>query len=97
MKKIAATIDDDLQKCLLFCHAISGCDTVSATFGIGKLKAYRKLKQSTYWPDLIKDFGNDSANLNELLYTVESFYLSLYGQLGEKAESLNHLREILYE
>ena len=70
MKKIAATMDDELQSCLLFCHAISGCDTVSATFGIGKLKAFRILKQSPYWLDLITDFGTDNSNLSELVYTV---------------------------
>ena len=96
IKNVIAALDDDLRKCLLFSNAISGCDTVSATFSIGKLKAFRKLKKSVHWLDLIKDFGEDSGNLDELILTVENFYLSLYGKLGEKAESLNNLREILY-
>ena len=45
--RIATKFDDGVKECLLFSHAISGCDTVSATFGIGKTKAFRKLSQST--------------------------------------------------
>ena len=34
----------DLEKeRLLFIHAVTGCDTVSASFGQGKVKLYRKL------------------------------------------------------
>jgi hypothetical protein len=96
IKKVAKALDYDLLKCILFIHAISGCDTVSATFGIGKLKAFRKLKISAHWIDMLKKFGVDTADLNKHIKTVEKFYLSLYGKLGEKATSLNHLREILY-
>ena len=74
IKNVIAALDDDLQKCLLFSHAISGCDTVSATFSIGKLKAFRKLKKSVHWLDLIKDFGEDNGNLDELILTVENFF-----------------------
>ena len=39
VEKVLSALDDDLRKCLLISHAISGCDTVSATFGTEKLKA----------------------------------------------------------
>ena len=39
IEKVVSALDDDLRQCLLISHVISGCDTVSATFGMGKLKA----------------------------------------------------------
>ena len=44
---------DDLKNSLLLVHAISGCDTVSATFSLGKLKACRELKESANWQKLM--------------------------------------------
>ena len=39
IEKVVSALDDDLRQCLLISHVISGCDTVSGTFGMGKLKA----------------------------------------------------------
>ena len=36
----------ELREHLLFVHAWSGCDTVSATFGKGKAKFFNQLKKS---------------------------------------------------
>lgn len=43
-----------MGKCSLlpFIHAISGCDTTSRMFGIGKGAAYKKFKSSVYIQDL---------------------------------------------
>ena len=54
IEKVVSALDDDLRQCLLISHAISGCNTMSATFGMGKLKAFNKFKESTYWRSATK-------------------------------------------
>ena len=54
IEKAVSAADDDLRQCLLISHAISGCNTMSATFGMGKLKAFNKFKESTYWRSATK-------------------------------------------
>ena len=40
--------------------------------------------------------GTDDTDIEEMVEIGETFYLELYGKLGEKADSLDHLREIMY-
>ena len=54
IEKVVSALANDLRQCLLISHAISGCDTVSTTFGMGKLKAFNKFKESSYWRSAIK-------------------------------------------
>ena len=51
-----SALDNDLRQCLLISHAISGCNTVSATFGMGKLKAFNKFKEASYWRSAIQRY-----------------------------------------
>ena len=41
------TLGKEMCKSLLFVHAMSGCDTTSALFGMGKLKTFNILKSSS--------------------------------------------------
>ena len=92
---ISLTLSLSLKQCLPFAHAISGCDTVSATYGLGKLRVYNLLKKSS-WKNKMHVVGNDSVDIEEIVELGEKFYLEVYGKLGLKAESLDHLREIMY-
>ena len=47
-----------MRECLPFAHAISGCDTVSASYGLGKLRAYKKLHESDSWRDIMRIAGD---------------------------------------
>ena len=47
-----------MRECLPFAHAISGCDTVSASYGLGKLRAYKKLHESDPWRDIMRIAGD---------------------------------------
>lgn len=38
IKNLFVVLNEDLRRCLLIAHAMSGCDQVSATFGMGKLR-----------------------------------------------------------
>ena len=58
-----------MRECLPFAHAISGCDTVSASYGLGKLRAYKKLHESDPWRDIMRIAGDKDV--------VESIWLRL--------------------
>ena len=81
---------------LLICHAISGCNTVSATFGMGKLKAFNKFKESSYWRSAIKTVCGDDIEIDGVVELGEKFYINLYGKVATKAKSLDQVREIVY-
>ena len=94
VNKISGSLSAEMKECLLFAHAISGCDTVSATYGVGKLKAYKKLGESS-WKNM-NIVGNADANLEDIIELGETFFMEMYGKLSSKASSLSHLREIMY-
>ena len=93
---MASKLSPEMRICLPFAHAIYGCDTVSATYGIGKLKAFKKLQESSQWRNELKIVGNEDADIEEMINIGERFYLELYGTLGRKADYLDNLREIMY-
>ena len=94
-EKVVSALDDDLRQCLLISHAISGCDTVSATFGMGKLKAFNKFKESSNWRSAIKMLCDD-IEIDRMVELGEKFYINLYGKVAAKAKSLDQVREIMY-
>ena len=93
---IAKKLSPEMRMCLPFAHAISGCDTVSATYGLGKLRAFKKLHGSREWRKALLIVGDENADMEQVVNLGEKFYLELYGGLGKKAVSLNNLREIMY-
>src|SRR4029434_3011673 len=48
------------EKCdaLVGLHPFSGCDTVSALYGLGKIKAYKKLNSKKEYIDLFRQLGD---------------------------------------
>ena len=44
--KIHASLGEGMSSALLALHAVSGCDSTSAFFGVGKQKAYKIVKSS---------------------------------------------------
>ena len=89
-------VKNEMQECLPVAHVISGCDTVSATYGLGKLRVYRKLSKSQYWRNQMSIVGDDDTHIEDMIEVGETFYLELYGKLGEKANSLDNLREMMH-
>ena len=96
IEEVVSALDDDLRQCLLIIHAISGCDTVSATFGIGKLKAFNKFKESSYWRNAIKTLYDDDIEIVRMIKLGEKFCINLYGKVAKKAKSLDQVCEVMY-
>ncbi len=84
----------DMCKCLLFAHAVSGCDTTSAIFSIGKVKHLNALKSSKKTRNSIRVFGEDSSSKEEVVSAGEKYVASFY-KGGNKTSSLNELRYLL--
>ena len=63
---------------LLGNHALSGCDTVSYSFGKGKLSALKLLEIGI--PGLDQVLGQPGVTQTQLQETASTFFLPLYGQ-----------------
>ena len=87
----AEQLSSEMQGSLPFAPAISGCDTVSATYGLGKLRAYKKSMNQTLGEiscvSLVMQMWIES-----MIEMGEKFHIELYGKLGKKADSFDHLR-----
>ena len=94
--KINLALDRDLKDTPFLAHAISGCDTVAATHGVGKLKAYKKLLNSKSQRNSMRIVGKADSSIGDVIEQGELFFMQLYGKASKYAESLDNLREILY-
>ena len=88
---VAALGDTSLQ--LLGMHAVTGCDTVSYPFNKGKLTALSKLREGNF-PELYSVVGEETAMLEDLLKTGQTFFAALYGQ--PKCTYSNAVRYTIY-
>ena len=61
-----------------FIHAISKCYRVSETYGLGKLRAFNKLNEST-WTDISEIFGNEDADLESVTELRKNIFVGLRG------------------
>jgi hypothetical protein len=74
------------QASLLAAHALSGCDTVAACFGVGKGKMLKVLKKGVS----LDMFGNIGADWTDVMQVATKFIAACYGQ--PKATSMSEAR-----
>ena len=77
---------------LLFTHAMSGCDTTSAFYGIGKVKHMKSLQSSQTSRSDVLLFGDSDATHQQLLHVGEQFVAVLYRGVAKTPKSLDELR-----
>lgn len=85
--QVKQSVGEPMCQLLLFCHAWSGCDTTSATFGQGKKKIVRALQESSNLRLVAEKFGRSTKQ--EISDAGQFIMLTLF---GSTATSLNHLR-----
>ena len=78
---------------LLGAHAITGCDTVSYPFGMGKASVLKTLKEGDF-PGLFDVLGEEDAPQEDLMAVGEQFFVALYGQ--PSGSSMTQARYNLY-
>ena len=72
-------------------HALTGCDTVSCMFGIGKATALKELMGGHHLIEL----GKHGADEDKLTYNATSFVCACYGSKVEKSMTSHrcHMRK----
>ena len=75
---------------ILFLHALSGCDTTSRLFGIGKAAVLKKFKTNATLQQAAKVLDSFSATPEVIESAGETALVVMYN--GKKKQSLNELR-----
>lgn len=75
---------------ILFLHALSGCDTTSRLFGIGKAAVLKRFRTNKALQQAAKVFDCVSATTEEIKLAGEKALVVMYN--GKKDETLNTLR-----
>jgi len=75
---------------LLFVHAISGCDTTSRLFGLGKGVAVKKIENDPVFYNQAKVFSQPDQAKEAIIAAGEKALVSMYG--GAEDEGLDSLR-----
>ncbi len=92
---IAQKLGAVLCECLPACHALTGCDTTSSLYRIGKATALTRLKTHLCELQEMTKFGL-SGSLEEALPVARRYALLLYGQKkkvdGHPYTNLDELR-----
>ena len=91
VNEITSKIGQDVSICLPAAHAISGCDTTSSLFKIGKRTAYNTLVVNIADMPSLAELGQ-SSDVTKGLPTATKYALLLYGVKGRSCQSLNRLR-----
>ena len=85
MKKVKEQLGKELCRSLLFLHAITGCDTTSRLYGVGKATALKKFENALQ----ANVFSCHSA-VSDVVTAGEKALVSLFG--GKTGVGLNALR-----
>ena len=75
---------DDFTQALVSLHAFTGCDTVSAFAGKGKLKALKTMCEDEAFIQLYKLMGQDREFTETNMIDIQSFVCKLYGYTMSK-------------
>jgi len=73
------TLDADLINVLPSLHAISGCDSVSAVHGMGKIKWLSTVQNGDRYLSALSLLGSDLIIEQTTFETIEKLFFSLYG------------------
>jgi len=84
------SLGENVTDCLLFVHAILGCDTTSRLCGIGKPSALKKAQSSEHFRQQAAVFNSSNATHLEVVAAGEKALVSLYG--GKPGQTLDNLR-----
>ena len=95
ISSIVGLIQEEKLKKILLLHAMSGCDTTSLLFGVGKTKLYKKEILEKH-EDLSDVFYNSESTISEIISAGEKIIMELYSE-AKKCGNLNSLRLFLFK
>ena len=82
LKKIQTSLTSGLCKALIGLHSFTGCDSTSAFYGKGKIRALKIVSQNQEFIDSFQNFGNDFSISEEsdTFKALEKVVCKLYAQ-----------------
>ena len=89
MKKVKEQLGKEVCRNLLFLHAITGCDTTSRLYGVGKATALKKSENVLHFKEQANVFSCHST-VSDVVTAGEKALVSLFG--GKPGIGLNALR-----
>ena len=89
ISSIVGLIQEEKLKKILLLHAMSGCDTTSFLFGVGKTKLYEKEILEKH-EDLSDVFYNSESTISEIISAGEKIIMVLYSE-AKKCGNLKRL------
>lgn len=90
IQKTKSLLKEDKCRMVPFVHAMTGCDTTSRMFGIGKSTIWQKLKKDTHLLKQVDTFLEPDMSQKQIIKAGEIIISSLYG--GATGEGLDELR-----
>ena len=76
-------LSEEKRKSLLAFHAITGCDTTSQFYGVGKASAWKVFEDA---PGLLEHIGEESQISTDVLAKAEAFVCKLYNPGTQEVE-----------
>ena len=95
VSKVAATLSAGARKALIGLHSFTGCDTVSAFAGRGKMLALKLMIANTNIQQIFSRVGEEWDLSQELMNDLEGFTCLLYAP-KEASTNVNDLRYTLF-
>ena len=77
MKKVKDQLGEEVCRDLLFLHAITGCDTTSRLYGVGKATALKKLDNVLHFKEQANVFSCHST-VSDVVNAGEKALVSLF-------------------
>ena len=93
ISKTTSVLGQDLTYLLPAIHSLTGCDTTSRMFGIGKSASIKKLKASHHYIDNLKLFADISSDKNVVINARYEIISCLYGGLPNEGLDLLRYRK----
>ena len=92
---LSRVLGDELCNALIGIHAFTGCDSVSAFAGRGKLSAFKLVKGNRTFQESFKSLGASWHVSKELYSSMESFVCRMYAS-SSSISDVNELRYLLF-
>ena len=92
---IQRSISTVAKEHLLVAHAITGCDTTSSLYGLGKKRIITLLNSDKYECSSLEVFKKDNSSHDQIKSAGEQLMLKLYG--ATKSNTLDKYRHVLYK
>ena len=93
--KLRQGLGEGICNALIGMHAYTGCDTVSAFAGLGKLGALKLLTKSEHFQDVFLELGQSWELSTDLFKRLQAFTCKLYSATAT-AEEINTARYQLF-